>query len=554
VASREVPPARLPAAVATLGLLLGASALFISLSIRATHESLEGRLLKLNASLTLDLLRATTELQAYLTTGTAGHLGAYRTAVDQFEEVSRQLGTAERETGVPDTLTVSGLAALTATMDAWEREVADPAIAYKTSTSHRKTLSKKGAGLTAELGAALDNATHRAEQFLLLARDRYVVRQRIIVSLAVLGLLAGFAGLWRYIRAQQVARAQAQVLVIQLNEHARRFEVIAEFSEKIHYAANEDHAARHLVAAVSQFAPHVTALLETDGGRHLRIAASDGELPPGSTASPLLESPQICPVMRTGQRFHVGDVTLEPPCPDCPLGVPTAGGYVCVPLTANGRVVGVVNWQSGPARPLLPADVQHFEALSRIASLVLMSQSALVQARQEAETDTLTGAFNRRFLDSFLDKQAQSTLRHHQPLGVLMMDLDHFKTFNDRHGHPAGDAVLRLFARTAHETVREGDLVARYGGEEFTVVLPNADRVTALEIAERIRDRFTSVSAADLAAAGLPGVVPPAVTVSIGVAVAPNDGRHAAELIRAADAALYQAKQTGRNRVMPASG
>lgn len=554
MASPEVPPARLPAAVATLGLLLGAAALFMSLSIRATHESLEGRLLKLNASLTLDLLRATTEVQAYLTTGAAVHLATYRLAVDQLEDVARELATAERETGVPDTLTISGLAALNATVAAWQREVANPAIAYKAATGRRKTPSKKSVGLTSELGADLDNATHRAEQFLQFARERYAVRQRVIVSFAILGLLSGLAGLWRYVRAQQTARAQAQGLVTQLNAHARRFEVIAEFSEKIHYAANEDHAARHLVAAVSQFGPHVTALLETDDGRHLRIAASDVELPPGSAASPLLESPQICPVMRTGQRFHVGNVALEPPCPDCPLGVPAAGGYVCVPLTDNGRVVGVVNWQAGPARPLLPADVQHFEALSRIASLVLMSQSALVQARQEAETDTLTGAFNRRFLDSFLDKQAQSTLRHHQPLGVLMMDLDHFKTFNDRHGHQSGDAVLRLFARTAHETVREGDLVARYGGEEFTVVLPNADRATALEIAERIRARFGAVSAADLAAAGLPGIVPPAVTVSIGVAVAPADGRHAAELIRAADAALYQAKQAGRNRVIPASG
>src|SRR6185503_14753347 len=179
----------------------------------------------------------------------------------------------------------------------------------------------------------------------------------------------------QYVRAQQRARRRALELAAQLNEHARRFEVIAEFSEKIHHAASEDHAARHLAATVGQFAPQAVALLESPNGR-LRIAATAGDLAPGSAASPLLDDPLICPVMRTSQRFHIGDVGREPPCPDCALGVPAAGGYACVPLTADGRVAGLVNWKTGPGRPLLPADVQHVESLARITSLVLMAQSA----------------------------------------------------------------------------------------------------------------------------------------------------------------------------------
>jgi diguanylate cyclase (GGDEF)-like protein len=125
-----------------------------------------------------------------------------------------------------------------------------------------------------------------------------------------------------------------------------------------------------------------------------------------------------------------------------------------------------------------------------------------------------------------------------------MLDLDHFKKFNDRHGHPSGDEALRTFAEVLRSCMREGDLAARYGGEEFAVMLPKVDAATAVAIAQRIRSRTESTIVS--LAPGTTGRV----TVSVGVAVAPIQAIEAISLLRLADDALYQAKAAGRNRVV----
>jgi two-component system, cell cycle response regulator len=126
---------------------------------------------------------------------------------------------------------------------------------------------------------------------------------------------------------------------------------------------------------------------------------------------------------------------------------------------------------------------------------------------------------------------------------VLVVDLDHFKAFNDRYGHPAGDEALRAFAAILRDTLREDDVVARYGGEEFVAYLPGLDRAAAAEVAERVRSR----TASSIVAIG-PGQTA-RITVSVGVAVGPEDGSDRASLLRAADQRLYEAKAAGRDRV-----
>ncbi|WP_165493117.1 GGDEF domain-containing protein [Hylemonella gracilis] len=172
----------------------------------------------------------------------------------------------------------------------------------------------------------------------------------------------------------------------------------------------------------------------------------------------------------------------------------------------------------------------------RLAGLLRM-------ARRDAETDALTGLANRRLLDSTLTNRWQvggRNDRRERPLSVLMLDLDHFKRVNDTHGHDVGDQILKAFAVRTSEQLRKPDLFARYGGEEFTVLLPGTDAARALLIAERIR----------AAIADMPLLAEPAVplTVSIGVAQrTPNESTES--LLARADAALYAAKQGGRNRV-----
>jgi len=155
-----------------------------------------------------------------------------------------------------------------------------------------------------------------------------------------------------------------------------------------------------------------------------------------------------------------------------------------------------------------------------------------------AVTDGLTGLHNHRAFQDYLEEQFQVAMRTKQPLALILMDVDHFKQYNDTYGHQAGDEVLRQVAQILQANVREGDFVARYGGEEFVVALPRADLESAVAIAERLRH---AVEAAEWSLRPVTG--------SFGVAGIRPDMETRQELIEAADQALYQAKKNGRNRV-----
>ncbi len=164
------------------------------------------------------------------------------------------------------------------------------------------------------------------------------------------------------------------------------------------------------------------------------------------------------------------------------------------------------------------------------------------ELRRLATTDALTGLYNRRFLDATLHTEYNRAVRGREPLAVIMFDIDHFKRFNDTHGHDLGDRVLQMVARCLRELVRSFDYPCRYGGEEFVAILPGMSAAEAVKLAESLR-----LKVAQTAIEGL------TVHVSLGVAAYPAiQVADAEELIEAADAALYRAKEGGRNRVMMA--
>lgn len=179
-----------------------------------------------------------------------------------------------------------------------------------------------------------------------------------------------------------------------------------------------------------------------------------------------------------------------------------------------------------------------------------MARRGEVERRLEAQahTDGLTGISNRRLFDEVLEREWQSALRERAPLSLLFVDADHFKRYNDRYGHQEGDALLRRLAQAIRQKARRPrDLAARYGGEEFVLLLPRTEGRQALAIAERLRK---SVAALRLPHQDNGGGI---VTLSIGVASAlPEPGQAAASLVEAADAAVYRAKEAGRNRVFMA--
>ncbi|MBA3538341.1 MAG: diguanylate cyclase [Deltaproteobacteria bacterium] len=166
---------------------------------------------------------------------------------------------------------------------------------------------------------------------------------------------------------------------------------------------------------------------------------------------------------------------------------------------------------------------------------------------QLAVTDGLTGLYNHRHLHERLTLEVERSQRSGLPLSLLMLDVDHFKQFNDTFGHPAGDEVLRQLARVLADTRRANDVVARYGGEEFAVILVDTPKFTGAKVAERVRERIAAHDFSDAAPRASK------LSVSIGIATFPDDGADAEGLVRSADTALYAAKRAGRNRVVLAT-
>jgi diguanylate cyclase (GGDEF)-like protein len=164
-----------------------------------------------------------------------------------------------------------------------------------------------------------------------------------------------------------------------------------------------------------------------------------------------------------------------------------------------------------------------------------------------AVTDGLTGLYNHRYLHEQLHVAVERSLRDGIPVAMLMIDVDHFKKYNDRQGHPAGDEALRTVARLIAEDRRAVDVVARYGGEEFAVLLHDVGRTQAIEVAEKIRARISSAKIPYAEEQPLGRM-----TVSIGVAVCPDDATTAAAWLESADVALYRAKKSGRDTVVAA--
>lgn len=177
--------------------------------------------------------------------------------------------------------------------------------------------------------------------------------------------------------------------------------------------------------------------------------------------------------------------------------------------------------------------------------LLLEIEHNLCLAQEEAETDALTGLYNRKVIEERFEVEIEKADQLDYPISVLMADLDHFKKVNDTFGHPVGDEVIKIFGKILKESVRTSDIVARYGGEEFIVVLPETSSNDAIRVARRINREFTEAVRRELAT-----IQSFTCTVSVGVADYPACSEEKYALISAADFALFKAKQNGRNCVV----
>lgn len=218
---------------------------------------------------------------------------------------------------------------------------------------------------------------------------------------------------------------------------------------------------------------------------------------------------------------------------------------VCIPLTAQRESLGWIYLSATGPGPL--PKLQVAVAAADQLALALANLKLRQSLRDLSVRDPLTGLFNRRFLSESLGREMARSKRRDLPLAVLAFDLDHFKDFNDRYGHAAGDAVLVAFARILQSNSRSEDIACRQGGEEFVLILPEMDGAVAMRRAVNLMNVMSTMDVLH------DGQLLPKLTTSIGLAVFPENGPDPKALLAQADQALYEAKAQGRNQVVVAA-
>jgi diguanylate cyclase (GGDEF)-like protein len=260
----------------------------------------------------------------------------------------------------------------------------------------------------------------------------------------------------------------------------------------------------------------------------------------------LIFPPTDCWSLRRG-RFNVGrNSRRERLCRH--LSRPHPEPYLCLPLLAQGETLGMLHIQN--PIDFAPERVEPLETLAVTVSDHISLALANIRLREklahQVVHDVLTGLFNRRYLEETLEREIYRARRKGASLGLIMLDLDYFKLFNDAHGHEAGDNLLSALGEFLAKQVRREDVACRYGGEEFVLILAETSLEIVRQRAEDIRRKFAKLPVMHR------GQLLESVTLSLGVAMFPEHGANGRDVLRAADEAMYRAKAQGRNRVVVA--
>jgi diguanylate cyclase (GGDEF)-like protein len=273
----------------------------------------------------------------------------------------------------------------------------------------------------------------------------------------------------------------------------------------------------------------------------------------GGETTPAMH-PDDCWGLRRGRTYTYGDKDIDFPCTH--VGAETHGSYCCIPILAHGETIGLLHLAFGCDHKA-DRDTRLNEVIieQRRLGLVCSEQISLAianvklrdQLRDQSIRDALTGMFNRRYMLETCRREFARATRARQSVSILSIDVDHFKKFNDNHGHDAGDTVLRAVADCMKSSFREDDVPCRFGGEEFVIILPGATQEIAVQKAEDLRRKVEAVTVRYL-----DGILP-RITISVGIAAFPNAGDNPQAVLKVADEALYQAKADGRNRVQLSS-
>jgi len=257
-------------------------------------------------------------------------------------------------------------------------------------------------------------------------------------------------------------------------------------------------------------------------------------------------APECCCALRTGRARWRKPEQSEVHCSHF-VGTPPER-YLCLPVTAHGETLGVVTIECRTVEAAVTAEARQnaIASLGEMAAMAIAGLNLREKLERQSIRDGLTGMFNRSFMEVALERELHRAARQRRELAVMMVDIDHFKQFNDSFGHEAGDVVLREVAENLRLGVRSEDIACRFGGEEFVVILPEITSNAAMDRAELLRQRVAEL------AVRYHGQPLRQVTISIGVAIYPLNAETPEDLLRWADRAMYTAKHRGRDRVVQA--
>lgn len=373
---------------------------------------------------------------------------------------------------------------------------------------------------------------------------RPIIKDNVVVGLT--GVLIDITERKAQEEALMKAYEQQSVWIRDLEQRNREITLMAEMGEQLQTCISSEEIYHLAVQYLGKLLPNesgILFILNESVAIYESVASWRGPL-----CSDLIFSPDDCWALRRGRTHMVDKENTPVVCHH--ITNAQLHCYLEVPLMAQGKAIGLLYIQgdrlisdNGSQRPGYFSEQKQIVAttVARQLAMAIANMKLQEALRYQATRDPLTGLFNRRYMEQALEKELHLASRHQTTFGVMIIDLDHFKNFNDIFGHDAGDAVLRDIAMFLQKNVRAEDIVCRYGGEEFFIILPHATLEITRNRAELLRQGVQNIYMQQNGR----GLGP--VTISLGVSIFPEHGSNTDELLRVADLALYHAKQSGRN-------
>ncbi len=504
-------------------------------------------------SLQADLSGAESGQRGYLLTDNEQHLEAYYLSINALRDSIRdlrQLAEAEPEQQaqiqIVENQVSERLASLQTVLNTYERE----------GFAAAQDLIEQDIGrqLSADFQASVQTLLLEAEQWLEeRTRQAEINSRNTVIAVGLSGIFAlifvPVAGgiIIRDISARRQIEAKLQDSQQQLKQwlidlEQRRSEIsqLGELSDVLQACFTLEEAYRVLGELVQRLFPNTVGgvFIISESKTLVEAVATWGELPQQAK----IFGPADCWALRRGRPYFLDQGHSGLRCEH--LSQVSAQPTVCVPMMAQGEALGILHLMPPSHQPLSPEKQLLTTTVAEHVAIAIANLKLRQTLKNQSIRDPLTGLFNRRYMEEALDLEIKRSQRGDTGMGLIMLDVDHFKRFNDTFGHEAGDLVLRELGSFLQSMIRNSDIGCRYGGEEFMLLLPEASLEATHQRAEQVR---LGVKQLKLEFRRQP--LGP-VNLSLGVACLPQHGTTAEDLIRAADTALYQAKGKGRDQVV----